>query len=357
MTVKHKVKLVEHVHGGTIEDELKNAIEYYQDLLPQPEWMTPIGSAAATATPKEVVAKLGTAGQYAPDAVKFGGPLGLLNVTDRVAPISDMDVGRMRWACEVLDETHRISMVLGDIAVRGEIESKEAWAAGDLRRVERDAEIDVVLMSIYWHRPSDTSHPHPFKVAARDIVFSAQRVGVGLDLDIERFKRKQDEEKKRAVMGQSAWRTALECQGSVQAADAHRNGRLDADLLAIVLATRPELEKEWKAYTCQRCLVVAAKILSMWELAFQRNALLDGITLFRAAATAATTPDEFELLAETVFFEQVCQLRRTIAPKGRGHMSDCTAVMRGILLRHAAYAYLKHKFPMARGSGSRRSME
>ena len=127
MTAKHATKLVEHVHAGTIEDELKNAIEYCEDLLQQPEWMTPIGSAAATATPKEVVAKLGTAGQYAPDAVKFGGTLGLLNVTDRVAPISDMDVGRMRWACEVLDETHRISMVLGDIAVRGEIESKEAW--------------------------------------------------------------------------------------------------------------------------------------------------------------------------------------------------------------------------------------
>ena len=100
MAVTHTTKLVEHVRGGTVEDELENAIEFCEDLLQQPEWMTPIGSAAATATPKEVVAKLGTAGQYAPDAVKFGGTLAWLNVTDRVAPISDMDVGRMRWACE-----------------------------------------------------------------------------------------------------------------------------------------------------------------------------------------------------------------------------------------------------------------
>ena len=352
MAVQHSTRLVAHVHGGTIEDELTNAIEYGEGILQRVEWMTPIGKAAATSTPKQVVAKLGTTAQYSPDAVKFGGTLGMLNVRDRVAPISDMDVARMRYGCEVLDETHRFSKVLEDIAVHGEIESKDEWAAGDLRRVERDAEIDVVLMSIYWHMPSDASQTHPLKDLARDLEFSAQRVGHGLELDIERFKRKMDEEKKRAAIGQSAWRTALECRSMVAAAEEQRDGRSDADLLAAVLATRPELAKDWKTDTCSRCLMVATmitdkakKILSRWELAFQRNALLDGITLFRAAATAAAKPEEFELLVETLFFEQVCQLRRTIAPKGRGHLSDCTNVMRGVLLRQALYAYLKQILP------------
>ena len=63
----------------------------------------------------------------------------------------------------------------------------------------------------------------------------------------------------------------------------------------------------------QICLAVAAKlvdtfktVLNMWELTFHRNALLDGITLLRAAATAATNPEEFEPCVQTWYSEQVC---------------------------------------------------
>ncbi len=41
------------------------------------------------------------------------------------------------------------------------------------------------------------STAHPLKDLARDVVFCARKVGAGLELDIERFKRKRDEEKKR----------------------------------------------------------------------------------------------------------------------------------------------------------------
>ena len=43
----------------------------------------------------------------------------------------------------------------------------------------------------------------------RDLMLCAQKVGQGLDLDVKGFKRSQDEEKKTAVMGQSAWGTSL----------------------------------------------------------------------------------------------------------------------------------------------------
>ena len=63
-------------------------------------------------------------------------------------------------------------------------------------------------------------------------------------------------------------------------------------------------------------------VLSTSELIFKRNALLDGITLLRAAATAATKPEEFESFVQTTLnWEQVCKLRRSIAPNGRGHMA------------------------------------
>ncbi len=129
------------------------------ELFQRPGWMTPIGSAMAPASPQQVCAKLGATGAYTPDLAKFGGTLAMLSLTERVAPYSDMDVGRVRWACETLDVTDRFSEVLGDIAVLGEIEATESWTPGALRRVERDAEIDVVRVYILTptvdgeHRP------------------------------------------------------------------------------------------------------------------------------------------------------------------------------------------------------------
>ena len=73
--------------------------------------------------------------------------------------------------------------------------------------------------------------------------------------------------------------------------------------------------------------------------------LLDGITLLRAATTICATAEEMSELLETLFFEQVCKLRRCIAPKGRGHATDATNVLRGILLRNALYKYLRTIFP------------
>ena len=109
--------------------------------------------------------------------------------------MSEMGVGRMRWACETLDESRKFSIILGDIVVCGEFPSSGAWQPAVLRRVDVDVAIDVVCLSIYWHKPQNDADEHPLKKLCRDLVFSAQRVGQGIDLDVERFKRRVDEEK------------------------------------------------------------------------------------------------------------------------------------------------------------------
>ena len=57
--------------------------------------------------------------QYTSEEVKFGGVLGTLDVADRVKPVEDVDIGRMRWACEVLDETQRFSKAPGTLRCVG----------------------------------------------------------------------------------------------------------------------------------------------------------------------------------------------------------------------------------------------
>ena len=219
ITVEHKKKLIEVAHAGTLETELRDAIQYTNSITENQGCMIACGSAASVLMPKDITNKLSEDGnQYVPDEVKFGGVLGWLDLDDRTKPMSEMDIGRMRWACEVLDETRKFSKALGDIVVRADITSTDAWQAGMLRRVDVDASIDVVCLSIYWHKPQNDADEHPLNNLCRDLVFSAQRVGQGIELDIERFKRRVDEDKKKDVMGQSAWRYALDMLAMVKAA-------------------------------------------------------------------------------------------------------------------------------------------
>ena len=109
VTVQHSKKLAEALHAERLEQELSEAIAYCKDATGQQEWMKPAGVAAAVASPKEVLRKLGVGAAgtaYCADEVKFGGALGFLDLEDRTKEMSEMDVGRMRWACEILDETH-----------------------------------------------------------------------------------------------------------------------------------------------------------------------------------------------------------------------------------------------------------
>ena len=140
MNVKHKQKLEEAIHADRLEQELQDAIAYCKQTVMQEDWMRPAGIAAAVSTPNEVLRKLGVNSHwsaYCADEVKFGGVLGLLDLEDRTKEMSDMDVGRMRWACERLDETHKFSKILGDIVVRAEFASSDAWQPGGWRRCHR----------------------------------------------------------------------------------------------------------------------------------------------------------------------------------------------------------------------------
>ena len=112
-----------------------------------------------------------------------------MDLEDRTKPMSELDVGRMQWACEVLDETRKFGKLSQDIVVRGDFLSGDTWKSAALRRVDVDAEFDAVCLSIYWHKPQNVQDEHPRKNLCRDLIFSAQRVGQGLELEIDRFTR------------------------------------------------------------------------------------------------------------------------------------------------------------------------
>ena len=112
----HAAKLAQLVHDDGLEQELAAAIACATTLARSPEWNAPLGRAAATSTPEAVSKTLFSAG--APETMVFGGALGMLDLTDRVKPIDDLDVGRMRWAAEFLDTGGKLTKLLNPLAVR-----------------------------------------------------------------------------------------------------------------------------------------------------------------------------------------------------------------------------------------------
>ena len=284
---KHKDYLMKHAFGKTLVQEVHDALAYCKKTIQRGPWMVASGTSAHVLATREVKTKLGAMSDKDSGSVVFGGTLGMLRLDHRIHPVVEMDLGRMRWACERLDQEGKISKLLHGVVV---------CLNGDegLKWVERDADIDVVMLSIYWHKPSKEEETHKLMFMCQDIVYHAENFSNGLALSVERFKRMTDEQKIKDVMGRSPWRLSLDMQGMVKMAETGRAGRSDGELLAATLATRPELRKEWSVDTCRRYLYIAGKLdansielLGRWELLHQRRTLVDTFSVLRACASAA----------------------------------------------------------------------
>ena len=176
MAVKRTEKLVDLVHKGKLAEELQDAIAYCAITLTSGDWMEPLGRAANTSTPRDVQNKLNT--PHGPDAIIFGGTFGMLDLGDRVKALPAMDVGRMRWACEVLDQEHKFSKLLGQIVVRGDFVTTDSFYS--LRRVERDADRCGVFVAILAYAPRHGGAPSERDVPGHRVQRPEGWAGIGV---------------------------------------------------------------------------------------------------------------------------------------------------------------------------------
>ena len=97
-------------------------------------------------------------------------------------------------------------------------------------------------MTQAWVQPREADGGHPCMSEFRELMFSAEPVGSGVEVIVDRFLSYAEEDNKREVMGLSALRRAQELERLVSQGDAHRNGMSDADLAAHLLATKAGLK-------------------------------------------------------------------------------------------------------------------
>ena len=348
MQGKMDARLQDAIDCGVSVDEVRVATQLCQRFLDK--FKEPSGQAAHPLSLGEVADKVnvfaGTAGKWG--QVIFGSSLASIDLETRVYPITDLDLGRMRWACEQLTKVHDVNPMLGTVVVSGDLIDVSEFKG--FRKVERDTEIDVLCLALFWHKEDD-GILQSLAEESRNMVLSAEVCGTGVHLTVERFLRAEQEESKRRVMGQSAYRKSLALKDLVSEAHPIRSGRSDAELAEHVLTQRKELS-QWKKDTCSRYLQVAERmtptsiqqIMMRWEFHFRRDTLVDSISVLRACVAAAPTTEELTYLLETLFYEQVCKMRHTFKHRTR-QGGDVVHVMRGILLRLALYRYCRQAFP------------
>ena len=338
----------DHVIQGDIAAELSAAYAYVGTIGGEAKF-TPLGVTCAEMAPKKVYeafqAKLW-------NSVTFSGTLWNLDLAYRLMPVDQLDVSRMRWALESMAGPGQINKALGSLVVRAETVTNAPLLEGCLQKVERDADLDAIILAVYWMKPSEGALPRPLLDQLRDMVLRAEPVGSGVEASIERFLRYEEEEKKRNVMGLSAYRRALELKQLVLQGAAQRAGKSDAKLASDLLGSRDSLKASWTEDTCRRYLNIADRFdqeghdyMNRWEMKFGRSAFLDQLHLMRSATTAAQTPAEMTLLIKTFFWEQSCGVRSVLGQRGRAGAGDATAMRRGVLLRHVFFKYIRAILP------------
>ena len=162
-------KLLAHARQDTLREELAKAVDYAAAQAAMPDWRSPLGNAAATSTPAQVTQQM--SGSFGADVVVFGGTLGMLDLHDRVKPMDQLDMGRMRWACEVLDQERTLRKLSNPTVVRADFLPRDQLHK--LQRVERDADLDVAFWHYGGRRPSEPEGAHPMKDMCRYLVFCA----------------------------------------------------------------------------------------------------------------------------------------------------------------------------------------
>ena len=346
-------KFEELVYTNNIAQEILLAQEYLKGPAAQAseDSMQPMGITVSKSSSKYIYEQFQKV--EAPVTMSFSATIWMLDLSHRLLGIDKLDLARMRWAVEQVQDSGSLHKVMDGLPVAAE-SVPDAEDYKGLRKIERDADLDAVILAIYWNRPDAENTKHPWHDHLRDLHFKAQKAGQGAAASVERFVRFDEEEKKRKVMGLSTFRRAQELKILVDAAAGDRQqNECDAAMASRILGSKEVLKAAWSEDTCRRYLLISERFnaestqtMSKWEMKFGRSCLLDSLSTMRSAVTAAQTEEQMNTLVNTLFWEQTCKMRSSLEGRTKvGGGGNATAILRAILLRNLFYQYVQQIFP------------
>ena len=275
--------LEKSILAGTLHADLKTATTFVEDELAKREGsLPPLGLAAPILSPDEIKDKMRTLEQTVTTSqVLFSGSLRMLDLDQRVEPMENLDMAKMKFACQMLSSPAEVPKVVETVHIVSDAIESELIG---LRRADGDENIDAVIWAIY-HNQACTPTVNSILTATQNLVFSAERCGLGLGQKVERFRLIEEEDKKRNCMGKSAFNKARILLDLVHEArksgDTNVNVNLKDDALAESILMKDSVLASWKKDTCANYLYMAdrlgdimfAKLSQSWEHRKGKDAL------------------------------------------------------------------------------------
>ena len=316
--------LNESVLAGTLHADLLAATAFVeQELQTRAGQLAPLGLAAPILTIDEIKEKMRKQEQIGSSSsvqVLFSGSLAMLDLRERVEPMEDLDLAKMKFACQKLVSPGEVNKLVETVHIVADAIDKELTG---LRRADGDENIDAISWAIFQNQESAPA----VLEATQNLVFSAEHCGLGLEQKIERFRLIEEGDKKRNCMGTSSFNKSRILMDIVAEArksgDGSINVTLKDDALAESLLVKHKDLGSWKKDTCAKYLYVSTRcgerrfstLFQNWEYQKGRDALCDGIRILRSACYATKTPEELFKLLETLYFEQMCGMMNTLKTK------------------------------------------
>ena len=273
-------------------------------------------------------------------SVIFSGTLAQLSLADMGVP-AGLDMGH---AAPTVSKLHTVSDVLssiGTVIVNMDMCSiSEGALVEGLRRANKDAEVLVACLVCWWHRSAESCVQEALNKAMSDLNFDGRCLGTGAEFLVEVVKLIDEEDRSRQLIGASAFR---KCKMLFLTSA----NTVDVEESAKIFKARGA-DPSWNIETIRRYSTIGRRcavpqiesLVAQWEYHEGRNALIDGISVLRAATGAATTEEDRYYLLFTLFMEQRCKLRTSF--KGE---RDLLWLFHGILIRRTLLGHVSALCP------------
>ena len=169
------------------------------------------------------------------------------------------DVARIRHVLMEGIDLKDLRALIGTIIVN------TSTVGGNLQRANKDGEVAALCLLIFWQSTAavDPDTSKRLMDTACDLSFECQSCGSGSAFESRKLLIVEQEEKRRNVMGVSAWRRAVQLSKQlalIKAECRHEDVKADSDRLLSVLKEDKVYGSEMKADTLARYLGVAKRL-------------------------------------------------------------------------------------------------
>ena len=234
----------------------------------------------------------------------FSGRLAQLKLNSHAVGDS-IDPGKCEAILSKINTVQDITEAIGPIIVNLDMVTLESTCVhapnNSFVRANKDAEVVAACLCLYACKDDNTVGP-AIEGVLNDLVFDGRLCGTGSAFTLFKIALLEKEESQRDVIGASGARKCLMVISLVEEAKAEKrdaNCNTEVDIIMKILKEdgRPAAAtlKSWSVDTARRFVMVGRRIkpleiqrlIGLWEYHEKRNALIDSITILRAATQAS----------------------------------------------------------------------